>query len=435
MAICNTRIVGSLAAVITDAVRHQLLGNGINLGLVSSAFWFMGANFLWSQDFWSGLQQSRHSKYSIQDLGFLLLLTVCGLLASVTGPASALLFLPSQGWLAAGNTDFYLYGTNDMLWPQHITTAHSPAACLGDIPSVSPKCHYGGWETLKAVYSSNAMNNEDRTFDVLMLDGMRSRENHLVHQDNTSSTWAVAMHMATLFHAKDLTWKHDIANSYAKGNRARIRDAGLWMLRTKTRVPVLRTACGPLQRILNGTNTVPFPVLDLDNQWKDAQSELKDAKIDTSFRSNSSRLRASWLPLPGGFGGSTVGLALVVRNETWTVARGCTVDARWANGEIELNHGSSMGTFETWIGQTMPPPNALFPLPAYYFPFNTGILGKSITADEAWIESIAPLVDVEVRNETVSRTTFETFFSLSAVEDVTWLMNDANTFLGTLYLE
>jgi hypothetical protein len=43
-------IGGSLAVVVLDVIRHQLLHDGINLGLLSSGLSFNVLNFLWSPD-------------------------------------------------------------------------------------------------------------------------------------------------------------------------------------------------------------------------------------------------------------------------------------------------------------------------------------------------------------------------------------------------
>ena len=126
--------IGSLGAVIADAIRYQLINHELEFALLPSAFSFSTASFLWSRGFIAALRQPR---YPIRKIAFLSFLIICILLGATAGPASALLFLPTQGWLSAGSTEFYLKGTESVLWPQHLTTNLIAPECLGARPSLS----------------------------------------------------------------------------------------------------------------------------------------------------------------------------------------------------------------------------------------------------------------------------------------------------------
>jgi hypothetical protein len=89
-------IGGSLAVVVLDVIRHQLLHDGINLGLLSSGLSFNVLNFLWSPDFLSAFRTKRPLGFKIWLCSVILL---CCILVSIVGQASALLCIPIQLWL------------------------------------------------------------------------------------------------------------------------------------------------------------------------------------------------------------------------------------------------------------------------------------------------------------------------------------------------
>jgi hypothetical protein len=84
--------MGSLAAVIADAIRYQLINHGLELALLPSALSFSTASFLWSQGFIAALRQS---PFLLRKVAFLFLLIICIVLGAIVALASALLFIPT----------------------------------------------------------------------------------------------------------------------------------------------------------------------------------------------------------------------------------------------------------------------------------------------------------------------------------------------------
>ncbi|KAF2108323.1 hypothetical protein BDV96DRAFT_652891 [Lophiotrema nucula] len=405
-------IIGSLTAIVLDILRYRLLHDGVEFGLLSSPFWFTGANFLWSQDFWSGV---RHATEDRMRLAFIVVITAFGILAAFVGPASALLFLPAQSWITAGHTEFYLNGNESMLWPQHLTSTSHPTECLAESASESFKCLYGGWGLLKSIYHIDGIS--DRPWwNVFVFDGGQPRQIQIFrpfepNNDTTYGTWAVTIHAATTTHLGDLLLKHSIAWSFAKGKQRKIRDAGVWMTKSKSRVPAVRTLCGPWGEVLNKTIAIPFPALHPVEIWRNISNwQLIDVSIDDSILQGPEVPQAKWISLPPTIKAATAGLVFIVNNATGKVARGCTVDARWAFANLETHSGAYMGAWVARTRDNLPPQGFMFDDPSHVFSADIAKrvqLSDTITADATWIDAIAPTLLSSDEQEPDVRTSFE----------------------------
>ena len=97
-------VMASLAAILLHGSLSAILSDhGLPLGLATSAFSFARVSYFWSPAFWGGtigVCQQRRLK------GLLIVFLVClsGLLAAVTGPASAILMLPRTNVLDLNKT-------------------------------------------------------------------------------------------------------------------------------------------------------------------------------------------------------------------------------------------------------------------------------------------------------------------------------------------
>lgn len=139
--------------------------------------------------------------------------------------------------------------------------------------------------------------------------------------------WAWTGHAATVLHLQDLTNKYNIAQDDAKGRNKRLKNFGSNPFITQSGpVPVVRTACGPLERIGVNTTTIAFPLLDPAEQWHQVPlgsppkwGPLRDVHVHGMQHQNFSsefRGRAKWLALLSEFKGVTAGLLHITENKT-----------------------------------------------------------------------------------------------------------------------
>ena len=439
---------GSLTTVLADMVRYQLLNEGIEFGLLTSAFWYSAANFIWSQSFWSLFRRP----ICFRRVVFMIFISAFGLLATIVGPASALLVLPTQSWLPGGGSEFYLKGTESDLWPQHLTSSLSPPECLNYI--FSPyRCLYGGLEDLSKNWGFSGIS-EENAWSIPILDQNIRRQLHIFRPrgsvtQSRPATWATTTHIATLLLADNLIEKHKEAVLFARGKESRLQNAGVTMTTIDGKTPVLRTVCSQFKEIKNDTKFISFPVLkNVNLRWNNL-TELKDLPVDADWvipqrpkevflRADRSRIRANWLTLPLEFGETTAGLIYVVRNDSMAVARGCAIDAHWARAEVALHQGSNLNSWEPRYAEQVPPQGATLNAQEYDFPLlmTRGVdLGKAITADSGFFDTISLQVNTTWNRVTGPMSMFEGFLLMSDAGNLTWNIDIENEYLATVSLE
>lgn len=444
---CTKDLIGSLAAVIADAIRYQLINNELEFALLPSAFQFSTASFLWSQGFLATLRQP---PYPLRKVAFLFLLIICILLGAIAGPASALLFIPTQGWLDAGSTDFYLRGSESDLWPQHLTTDLIAPECLGSRLSLSVKCPGGGWEGVREGYHY-AGADEDWRWDTFALDHKDPRIIHTFDHRNSNSShdygvWSIAPHLATANVATLVHDHHNKAWLHATGMKRKIRDAGVWMAITDGKHPVVRTSCGPNVQVTGEDIKLPFPIIkdyiwNMETGFKqwDIKAEWILPKSNESLpRDDTTILHTTWVAPPEGNGEATAGLIVALVNDTTTVVRACAIDARWSGGAIEVHHGSYLNSYLTHLDTQLPPKELLFGMPYYRLPPPEGAnstLSKTITADPGWVESIAPHTVQEIHGIEGSITNFEEMLLYTWSGTMYFNLDKTNDRRGALFLE
>jgi hypothetical protein len=168
--------VASLAAIVLQALRHELLGDGIPLGLLGSGIWFSSLGAFWSPQFlgsfgwrhwtwpwkwrwtwpwkwyWAWIMPwtwpSRSRLY--------VLLIISGLIAVTIGPASAYLMLPRQQALPAGGVSFFMNDTTGtpQFWPAIVTAESQLPVCALVNATKYPVCPSGGYESLHQTLSA-----------------------------------------------------------------------------------------------------------------------------------------------------------------------------------------------------------------------------------------------------------------------------------------
>ena len=109
-------IQASLAAVIFSYIRHELTtGMGIPFGALLSGLQISQISYLWSMEFWGTIRSVQLSFR--RKLALLVLIFTCIVLASLSGPSSAILLTPRSDYWPAGSTDIWVNSTFNDLYP------------------------------------------------------------------------------------------------------------------------------------------------------------------------------------------------------------------------------------------------------------------------------------------------------------------------------
>lgn len=417
-----------MTLVVLDVIRNQLINDGVSLGLLSSAFSLPGLNLLWSPDLLSTFSATYRLRIKVV-LCFTII--VCCILISVVGPSSALLFLPSPLWISDGGTDFYIAGTNDQLWPQRLTINHTGPSSCRQFPL--PNLEFCPFASSKSMLHNIQRLPETPGWTVYRKNGGPPRliigsspDTEGVADPQVSDMWAWTVHGATTTHLQDLFSKYNIAQRHATGRNRRLRDFidGGYMIQDGL-IPVVRTACGPLKEIGVNTTTLPFPVLEPTRRWHEVPhgklptlGPLKDVEVYGMRILNiadDGLARAKWLSLPSDFEGVTAGLVHICQNKTSMFGRACAVDGRWANGQtfrskdqVVIAWSGSIGKFSVKTsgnaaGAGHPP--EFSDLVAHY--------GKTIKADQEWLDMVSPLYETTSKPDGFNMTVFEAILNTS----------------------
>lgn len=411
-----------------DVVRHELLREGISLGLLTSSFSITGLNFLWSPNLLSIFFTDYSWKKRILLLSFI---SMCCVMTSVVGPASAILFIPTQVWLPNGWTQFYLGGTNDERWPSLLTAEHTgPKLCRDHSSMLQLVCPTGGYETI----SPRLRFAPEVVFDIPIHDCYYTRMIHgrspwlrkNATEQITPEVWVQTPRADVTFMMQDLSYVYNDAQDAATGRNRRLRDFvdGSYMI-SASKLPVGRVVCGPPRIIQNDTNTLPFPVLAPNQKWRnlstispeDSWGPVIDHDVEDlhSVRVNKSKVTQAstvWVPLSPEFEAATTGLAIISQNLEMTVGRGCTLDFRWATGHVVRGSASSMGAFEAVIDEATPPSDSSNHFsrydPADFFdPRATSNYGPTIKASKSWLDAAFPKYVVAAEPNAYNMTTLE----------------------------
>lgn len=112
-------IQASLAAIVFSLVGYEMvLGEGIPFGALFSGLQINQISYLWSMEFWGS---TRSRQLSIQRKGRLLGVVFVGaLLATASGPSSAVLLIPRVQFWPAGSIQIWVNGTFNDLWPDRV---------------------------------------------------------------------------------------------------------------------------------------------------------------------------------------------------------------------------------------------------------------------------------------------------------------------------
>lgn len=250
-------MVASTSIVIMDILREALLRKpqGLPLGLLSAGFRFSTLSYFWAPEFlWGGFASGR--------IALSAALIVAGLLSVFSGPASALLMLPSRvnDW-PAGGADFYLAGSTDSLWPTNLTSASTGiSAC--DSPSETminglwlnmSSCLWNGYPAIAQAFRALHFNIDEN--EIEMIDGVVKRTLSVQIRGRVPDTWALGIDMSTGAYSSQLAsiwYKKALFGAplaKTKYRNFQYRDRNATTTSVRSIVPVVRTNCNMNENI------------------------------------------------------------------------------------------------------------------------------------------------------------------------------------------
>jgi hypothetical protein len=278
-------VVASLTSVVFETIRHQALSNdGIPVGILGAGLRFSQLSYFWSPSFIFGCIGIRSRRFKVLTIASLLL---CGILTVFSGPASALLAIPTvrSRW-PAGGTDFWLIGTNETLWPNRITISHAggddcldpTAENLTEATLQTSGCVWHGYTELAEGLKSRHF---DWQSNITTNDGLVKRQ-FTRHQLTASGTetWVLGIHVATSRISRLLADEWGVATLNASsaqrhGRHANLKNAtdGAGIASVASWLPVTRTSCIRYNDWGNYSGTIN-PNVKLSKMLKDVLEKL-----------------------------------------------------------------------------------------------------------------------------------------------------------------
>jgi hypothetical protein len=374
--------VASLTTVVLQALRTELLSEGIPLGLLGCGIWYSSLSSFWSPEFWGALHWSCTGYKRAR---FLLLLVLAGGTATVIGPASAVLMLPRSQNIPAGGTSFYLDGTGDQYWPDTVTASSEPEFCAFLNATNYAICPSGGYGSLKrnlktidyAFPCPRTGQNFAPECQAKGAEGNRKWNNFLIQSplnmvppvlnsfqllDEYERTAALQPHAATIIKMQQAVREWNTAASASKRRSLR-QFQWTYDLETLgfTTSPWVRVKCTDAQNLSASATDAQFPYV----YWRDKSFPVPVYRNSTGFsgdarygnisrldRTASSRLRTQWVSLSKDrFGDvhSNQTISGLLIEMPWVdgsrVALGCSVAASWHKSLLRSVRSTSYGAW------------------------------------------------------------------------------------------
>lgn len=171
-------VIGSLTTVAVDIIRSFLLGGSIPLGMFAAHLQFADPLYFISEGFWASWK-GFEKKVHFFAIAFFLF--CCGVMALLTGPATAVLLVPvwRDMWYGGG-TAYWLAGNSNTLWPQKLTINDiGTTSCFNPTFDQvytqvisSSGCVWAGYNSLRENYKSSHQSPVD---NVTIYDGFQQR--------------------------------------------------------------------------------------------------------------------------------------------------------------------------------------------------------------------------------------------------------------------
>ncbi|PPJ54674.1 hypothetical protein CBER1_06003 [Cercospora berteroae] len=406
--------VASRAAIVLQALRRELLGDGIPIGRRGAGICFK----------------------NIHRCRFYALLVIAGGLAAVIGPASAVLMLPRQQNLPTAPASFYLNGAMEEVFPNVASSNSELAIC--NLPNATSYavCPSGGYESLLHNFKTSVRNHTNmcgnnhgqRTGQQWIPEcqakgvvGWRMWKNMMVTSPHNLTpavlssilmmgdsvpkvqTVVTQPHAATVIATRrlvreytervdegspnlwsDYKWSYDLTTSGSATN------------------PWARVRCTVGRNFTANACETGFPYLYRSGETYTAfkAKDYRFANIAALERNISDHLRTQWVSLPAEeFGGVEAGLTtagLLVElpwtNDETRVAFGCAIATSWHNNTVTSDRSANYNAYSALITDSLP-------------------TNRPFTLDPSWLKLLTPKLPVRSGGEESTLNTLESIFT------------------------
>ncbi|KAF5870844.1 uncharacterized protein Bfra_009399 [Botrytis fragariae] len=145
----------SLSTIILSFLQHEALRQGIPLGGFLIAFKITDLGSLLSPDLWAAGTFGHHFKRRFL---FFVMTLFAMILAAVSGPASAILMLPSLDWWIVPTTEYSSWSTThftlnaekSQVWPNQVDNSSFDTFCAFESNKFLDNCAAGGFSAIRA---------------------------------------------------------------------------------------------------------------------------------------------------------------------------------------------------------------------------------------------------------------------------------------------
>ncbi|KAL4916167.1 hypothetical protein BDW62DRAFT_186929 [Aspergillus aurantiobrunneus] len=366
-------ILASVGAIILDVLRLKLTRKeGLPLGLLGADKSFTQISFFWSSEFWGAVLSYNTHRWRHNYL-LVGLLIFGGVLATLAGPATAVLMIPRKLEWPAGGGIFWLNGSESELWPTNLDAAYlEDYSCSTDEDRLhNPKCPSAGYLSLSS-YLSTWWTFPQALHDVQLQDWSIRKAVYVTgHIDRVTDTWTYTVSGPSAnmqdafvtFHRNGLQHLHAFHKNKPPYPES-LDLAERKRFELKTQIPAVRASClehRPLS-LEDDPLHLAFPKLDQFASWRaggedsvvinatDAIQNYLSARglIGTSGRGvtlvpHSPQLLTVPLDISAG-DASSLGLVLLKQldGEDKNIAPlTCTVDARWTKAASIIEASAS----------------------------------------------------------------------------------------------
>ena len=405
--------VASLTTVVLHVLRHELMRDGVPLGLVGSGIYFSQANCFWSPEMLAG---ASHCVKSWRRLRLLMVIIVAGFLALLIAPAAAVLLQPRSQNVPAGGTAYFLPATPDQLWPSEVNGSDEFAECFGEYAPQNIVCASAGFESLHTYFMNfnfsfnvPSMMMDSYAMSPLVIQSLAAKTPRLL---NYGTVYGLARE-TSIFQPNAITaiLQDSLTGDWRDGTKARLGSrfsagreyqyANQRLSSVITTSPVVLTRCGPAQNVSAGQVEVDFPVKTWitstltpsepgSNQW---QNDPKPLNITIQDRSNSNKLQSDWIGLPTDQFGPVSGAFLLhfPGNTSWAVI-GCSISASWFSGEVTSD---SLSNEAAWSFTETSKLSARIRNDLNASGTEVQSYRRLITIHESWVQTLTPLTPCE----------------------------------------
>ncbi|RMZ91414.1 hypothetical protein DV736_g1338, partial [Chaetothyriales sp. CBS 134916] len=450
-------IVASLAFIVQHSVRNELLfGDGLPLGLIGSGLSFSSLGFFFTKEFYGAIGYiTTHSKKS-RKVAFISLLIIAGLIATLAGPASAVLLVPQTRQWPSGGTQIFLPASEESFWPADLTGAMPvlEQLCGNDTSTDVAVCPAGGFRSLSEHWRRlNYTNFEQQSVPSYAKNMSGSDFYWPVHSPDSllaplysmgnirhgmSSTFLVQPHAAaaTILQQTTLDWWTALT-SPGRTKASLIDDR---QVVTHARSAIVSTRCAQPLVLLADDKTIPMPAVNGRFNFGRAL-DFTDNNISVA---PTHHIRFNWVHQPIEYGAASIG---AVFQSPWSdtntsrVAIGCTVQTGWVPTNVQTD------SYTFWTGWY--PWNVSFGerTPAWSRTSNAPTNGR-IALGDTWLDMLTPTIssDTDSSVEDWQPSTIESILdsvgitspdsskgTTSLLED--WNASDGNDRGRTAYIE